>query len=122
MFSSQGIATVRRLVARALKDTAVMQREVAGFDEYGAPSHELEAVGSVACRVITAGSSNSGDAGMAGERERLVNEYVLVVPHGTALDSDYLVTVRGVRYRVTRVIDQMTDAVDVRAVIVKDDD
>src|SRR6056297_1569747 len=110
MFSSQAIAAARRVVARSLKDTAVIQREVTGLDAYGSPSHELEAVASVACRVITAGPGNSGDAATSGDRERLVDEYRVILPWGTALDSGYLVTVGGVRYRVTRGIDQLTDA------------
>ena len=56
-----------------------------------------------------------------GERERLGDEYRLVLPYGTAIDSDCIVTVDGVAYRVQRIVSQLSEAVDVQAMGVRDD-
>jgi len=113
---------LRAIINRRLTQTATLYREVTALDVYGSPEHVLENAGAVACRVIRAGNAGSGGAvESVGERERIVQEYRLILPYGTVLDVDYLAEVDGVRYRVVRVREGMTDAADVQAVVVEDD-
>lgn len=116
------VARLRALITSKLTQTATLYREVTALDVYGSPEHTLETVGSVSCRLIRAGNAGSGGAvQQAGERERLVQEYRLILSYGTTIGAGYLVGVGGVRYRVVRVRENMADAVDVQAVLVEDD-
>lgn len=121
MISNATVMVGRRLVNATLTQTATIREEVAGQDAYGFPLHTPGTGVSVGCRLITAGANSRGTAGMAGERERGVTEYRLILPYGTAISTGTTVTVGDVDYRVVRVLDALASAVDVQAVVVEAD-
>lgn len=110
MISTPFLAHLRGTLARFLTDTCTIERETPVTDEFGSVGRAREVTGAaVACRVIKAGSSNSGAGGMDAGAETMEDTYRLIVPYTTTLDIDYIVTVGGLLFSVVRLETDLTD-------------
>lgn len=120
-FSSRTIAMVKRNVDGMLTETCTIQRESAGRGTMGETVHVWDTVAvDVACRLIRAGQGASkAIAEAVGTQEILVDEYRLITPAGTPLNTDYRVVVGGKTYQVMKVDDDLTDEVFVSAVMIR---
>jgi hypothetical protein len=98
-----------------LTDLCTISRYANSHDGTGAPTGASELVASnVACRVIE-GKSNIEDVG---DQQTLTEWYRLIVPVGTDLGPDYIITLAdGTVYQVIDLITQRTDAMDIQALI-----
>ena len=98
-----------------MTDSCTISRDTNASDETGAPDGSTEIVASgVSCRVI----EGKGDIEDIGDQESLTEWYRLIVPVGTSLEVNYLITLADETvYRVLEVITQRTDAMDAQAVI-----
>lgn len=98
-----------------LDDTCTVSRESNSYDETGAPTGRPEIVASgVSCRVI-AGKSDTENIG---DQESLTEWYRLIVPVGTELEVNYIVTLSDdTEWHVIDVITQRSEATDAQALI-----
>jgi len=109
--SSRTLAIVRRNVGGMLTETCTIQRETGVKGTMGEPLHTWETVqADVACRVIMAGTRNTGDAENVGSRESLVEQYRLITPVTTPFTlNDRVVMSDGRVFQVVAVEDGLTD-------------
>lgn len=111
----------RRIAARLatyLDETCRIEREWKTQTSTGHGSRGRYVVADgVACRVIDAGQSNTAATGEVGSAESMTDEYRIICPPGTDFAPDDRVIVGARVYRVVRVRDDRTDAVDTQAVI-----
>lgn len=109
------LANIRTALEVFLDDTCTISRERETFDSMGGSSHVPEIVASgVSCRVIMGKS----DTENIGNQESLTETYRLIVPVGTELDVDYIVTLADETvYQVIEIITQRSDAMDAQVMM-----
>jgi len=109
--SSRTLAIVRRNVGGMLTETCTIERETGVKGSMGEPLHTWETVQSgVACRLITAGTRNTGDAEIVGGQESLVERYRLITPVLTPFTlNDRVIMADGRVFQVVAVEDGLTD-------------
>jgi hypothetical protein len=94
-----------------LTETCTIERETGVKGSMGEPLHTWETVQSgVACRLITAGTRNTGDAEIVGGQESLVERYRLITPVLTPFTlNDRVIMADGRVFQVVAVEDGLTD-------------
>lgn len=114
-------ALMRQRVNALLTDTCLIERESSGVGTMGQPLHQWDVVASaVPCRVITGARRAGAGYQNIGSTESMIERFRLITPAGTVFAVDDRVTLAdGTVYQVVEVVDQLTDAVDTQAIIVR---
>jgi hypothetical protein len=114
-------ALMRLRVQALLTDTCVIERETAGVGTMGEPLHQWGVVvADVPCRVITGARRSGAGYQNIGSTESMIERFRLITPVGTPFAVDDRVQLSdGTVYQVVEVVDQLTDAVDTQAIIVR---
>ena len=121
MLSSKVLNQLRRTTDRWLTETATIQRQTEDRGEFGEQLHDWQTVASgIACRVITAGTSNRGDNQASGNQELMMDNYRIIFPSGTAVNVDYRVMTGGRTYNVIAISDDRTDETDVSVIATRE--
>ena len=110
-------AQLQKQTNRWLTETAFIERESDTRGIYGEQVHDWETVAlNVKCRVITSGGGRNMNE-MMGNQELMIDQYKIVLVAGTDVSVDYRITVGGHVYRVTKVMDDRTDELDVHVLV-----
>lgn len=118
--TSQMRAIIRAQVLSQMTSRCTIEREANSRDAIGGMTHDWEITASnVACRMITSKGATLPGAEIVEHRETMEDTYTISLPYGTALETDYRITVNGAAFNVVRVVDGRTDAADVQAVLVR---
>jgi hypothetical protein len=123
--NSQTLAMIRRQTAGFLKDTCKIEFETNGASSFMPKPLTVLVANGVACRVIMSRQGTRPSAEQVASQEQIVDEYRLIVPYGTALAVNQIVTVytdgagEGTTYQVTGLITERTDENDAQAVIIR---
>jgi len=121
MLSSRVLNQLRRTTNRWLTETATIQRQTEDRGELGEQLHDWSTIASgIACRVITAGSSNTGDNQATGNQELMIDSYRIIFPSGTSVNVDYRVITGGRTYNVISISDDRTDETDVSVIATRE--
>lgn len=108
------IAQLRKTTRQYLTETATVERESELRGEYGERVHEWVQVASgVQCRVIT---TSRGDLQTLANQEVMIDQYKIILASGTEVGVDYRIIVGGHAYRVTSVMDDRTDELDINVI------
>lgn len=93
---------MRRAVLKVLPDTAVIYSPDRSSDGAGGWSETWVAAGTVACRLdpMLTRSQKSRQETEAVDRETLILDYILTVPHDAPLAPDRQVEIGGLRFEV----------------------
>lgn len=120
MLSNQVLAMMRAQTARFLTETCLIEAEELNTGEFGEALHTRTVVAAdVPCRVIQSRQGIRPTAAEVGNQESIVDEYRLIVPYGTALAVDQIVTVGAAEYQVVALVTERTDETDAQAVITR---
>lgn len=120
MISKQVLAIIRARTAQFLTETCLIESEELNTGAFGESLHTRIVVDAeVPCRVIMQSRTSGGTAAQVGNQETVVDTYRLIVPWGTALAVDQVVTVDGVEYQVVALVTERTNETDAQAVITR---
>ena len=104
-------------VEASFTDECTVRRVVKIKDEWGSNEEEIEDVATVGCRVLPDNRRNYGDNSIGGRETG--REYVrIILPVGTDVRDNDLLTVNSAVYEILRMAKSQTDAlfIDVEAV------
>ncbi len=126
MLDAVQLAQLRATTESFLTDTCMIEEGTGPLDDYGGnvPNWQLVAA-AVACRVIRIGGrQNPSNVQEYGAQEAMIDQYRLIVPHGTLVSVDQRVTVTstGLTYFITGVMDKWTDKADAQAMMIRERD
>lgn len=119
MLSAQALAMLRATTAKFFTDTCTIEREASARGKAGEPTHSPVMVATgVPCRIIDSTNRQTISAQMVGGQEAIVDTYRIIVPYGTALEVDQIITVSsGDQYHVVGLVTARTDKTDSQAVV-----
>lgn len=110
---------LRRQTAAFFKETCKIEVKTQSSGSFGNQKRLLTLVANnVPCRVITSRTPRPA-AEEVGSAEAIVEQYRLIVPYGTALAVNQVVTVGSTVYQIVDLVTERTDETDAQAVMVR---
>jgi head-tail adaptor len=103
MLTDAELASMRTTTGEALPDTCVIQRGTATTDSGGGATTAWVSAGTVDCRLAPA---VGGFENETGERITADADFILTLPQGTTIDTNYRVVTGGETYNVTALRDR----------------
>lgn len=121
MVKSATIARIKARVDMFLTETCLIEAQSQASDEYGnpIPGSRVTVASNVSCRIIDLGERLQSQAVIDSDQETIVDTYRLILPAGTAIAKDQIITISGDEYDVVDLITERTDETDVQAVITR---